>query len=68
VLHYELPNSAQAYAHRAGRTGRAGQQGTSVALVLDRERGFLKRHARELGIEVEGFVAAEPPHDGDTSP
>jgi ATP-dependent RNA helicase DeaD len=48
VLHYELPSSAKAYVHRAGRTGRAGQAGKSVAFVSDRDRLQLKRIEREL--------------------
>jgi ATP-dependent RNA helicase DeaD len=33
VLHYDLPLSAQAYTHRAGRTGRAGKKGCSVVFA-----------------------------------
>jgi ATP-dependent RNA helicase RhlE len=51
VLHYELPNSAQAYVHRAGRTGRAGDSGSSVVFVSDSDRSKLKLLERELGFE-----------------
>ena len=51
VLHYELPNSAQAYVHRAGRTGRAGRSGTSVVFASDGDRVKLKILERELGFE-----------------
>lgn len=51
VLHYELPSSARAYLHRAGRTGRAGQTGISVLWVGDTERSQLARIERELGIQ-----------------
>jgi superfamily II DNA/RNA helicase len=51
VLHYELPSSAPGYVHRAGRTGRAGRDGVSVAFVSPQELGVLQRYARELGIE-----------------
>lgn len=54
VLHYELPSSGKAYVHRAGRTGRAGQSGSSVVFVCDDERAQLKRIERELGLT---FVA-----------
>jgi len=50
VLHYELPTSALAYVHRAGRTGRAGKQGRSVAFVTREQRATLSRFERELGI------------------
>jgi ATP-dependent RNA helicase DeaD len=55
VLHYELPSSAQAYVHRAGRTGRAGRKGTSVAFVMDNELPTLLRFAGELDIECPPF-------------
>jgi superfamily II DNA/RNA helicase len=50
VFHYDLPRSAAAYVHRAGRTGRAGQKGSSVVLVEDAARGALRRLAKELGL------------------
>lgn len=37
VFNYELPNKADTYLHRVGRTGRAGQQGCAVSLVSPRE-------------------------------
>jgi len=51
VLHYDLPNSPQAYVHRAGRTGRAGKTGRSVVFVSDEQKSLLKRFSKELGIE-----------------
>ncbi len=51
VLHYELPPSAEAYLHRAGRTGRAGKHGHSVVLVSAAKRYLAERHAQELGIK-----------------
>jgi ATP-dependent RNA helicase DeaD len=50
VLNYELPMSAEAYVHRAGRTARAGKVGQSVLFVTDAERPRLERIARDLQI------------------
>ena len=50
VLHYELPSSALAYVHRAGRTGRAGKSGQSVVLVTREDRPQQERIAKELGL------------------
>jgi superfamily II DNA/RNA helicase len=50
VLHYELPSSALAYVHRAGRTGRAGKQGRSVVFVTRQQRAAISRFEKELGI------------------
>ena len=38
VVHVDPPNDAKDYLHRAGRTARAGEQGTVVTLVLPRQR------------------------------
>lgn len=53
VLHYDLPQSPEAYVHRAGRTGRAGQTGSSVVFVDDRGHADALRIARALGLEWE---------------
>ncbi len=50
VLHFELPSSAQAYVHRAGRTGRAGKSGHSVLLVTREQRPMLERFSKALHV------------------
>jgi len=50
VLHFELPTSAPAYVHRAGRTGRAGATGHSVLFATQADRPTLARLERELGL------------------
>lgn len=55
VLHYELPPSALAYVHRAGRTGRAGRAGQSVSFINDAERSRLERIAAELALPLSPF-------------
>ncbi len=52
VVNYELPPKADAYVHRTGRTGRAGQPGLAVALVSSREQERLARIAAELGLDI----------------
>mgnify|MGYP000256190063 CR=1 FL=1 len=37
VIHYTTPDEIENYTHRSGRTGRAGNKGTSIALVSPRE-------------------------------
>ncbi|WP_298012845.1 DEAD/DEAH box helicase [uncultured Aquabacterium sp.] len=41
VVNFELPNVAEDYVHRIGRTGRAGADGEAVSLVCVDEEGFL---------------------------
>ncbi len=44
VVHYDLPNGAEALLHRSGRTGRAGRKGVCALIVLPRAR----RRAEQL--------------------
>lgn len=42
VINYEIPNVAEQYVHRIGRTARASASGRAVAFVADDERAYLK--------------------------
>ena len=42
VVNYELPDVAEDYVHRIGRTGRAGNEGEAVSLVCIDEHALLK--------------------------
>jgi ATP-dependent RNA helicase RhlE len=42
VVNFELPNVAEDYVHRIGRTGRAGNEGEAMSLVCVDELGLLK--------------------------
>jgi ATP-dependent RNA helicase RhlE len=53
VVNFELPNAAEDYVHRIGRTGRAGVSGKAVSLVDREEMRFLK--------EIERFIKREIP-------
>jgi len=39
VIHYRLPDEAEIYTHRSGRTARAGKSGTSIVLINVKEKG-----------------------------
>lgn len=41
VINYELPETAETYTHRIGRTGRAGQTGFALSFCDKEERGQL---------------------------
>ncbi len=43
IINYELPNEAESYVHRIGRTGRAGAEGKAFSLVCDRDIESLAR-------------------------
>ncbi|WP_298653712.1 DEAD/DEAH box helicase [uncultured Proteiniphilum sp.] len=42
VINYDLPDVAETYVHRIGRTGRAGNTGTALTFCADEERDMLK--------------------------
>lgn len=43
VINYNLPEDVESYTHRSGRTGRAGKEGISVAIINSKEKGKLRR-------------------------
>lgn len=50
VINYDLPDSAESYVHRIGRTGRAGKEGTAISLIhpLDKRKlRDIERHIRQ---------------------
>ena len=71
VVNFELPNVAEDYVHRIGRTGRAGASGAAISLVDREELKYLKDIEKLINreipkVQVEGFEAPtviepEPP-------
>ena len=53
VIQYEPPEEAEAYIHRAGRTGRAGATGIAISLVNKGEKFALERIAKLYSIQME---------------
>jgi len=42
VINYDLPDQAESYIHRIGRTGRAGKTGTAIAIIQPADRRKLR--------------------------
>ena len=53
VINFELPQVAEDYVHRIGRTGRAGHQGHAISLVCAEENSQLR--------DIERFIKREIP-------
>ncbi|PHM36006.1 ATP-dependent RNA helicase RhlE [Xenorhabdus innexi] len=74
VVNYELPNVAEDYVHRIGRTGRAEATGQAISLVCVDEHKLLKDIERLLkreiprittpGYEPDPSIKAEPIQNG----
>ena len=50
VINYNLPDDDEIYVHRSGRTGRAGRNGISIAIIHGREHRRIKEIERKSGI------------------
>jgi ATP-dependent RNA helicase RhlE len=53
VINYDLPDVAENFIHRVGRTGRAGEHGVASTLFLKEQRTELFQMERLLGIRME---------------
>jgi ATP-dependent RNA helicase RhlE len=53
VINYDLPDVAENFIHRVGRTGRAGERGVASTLFLRDQRTELFQLERTLGIRME---------------
>ncbi len=65
VVNFDLPNVAEDYVHRIGRTGRAGSTGDAVSLVCGEDRPLLNAIERLTGKQIEqriiaGFEPTQP--------
>ncbi|AQY22823.1 DEAD/DEAH box helicase [Riemerella anatipestifer] len=52
VIHYSLPDDPEVFVHRSGRTGRAGKDGISMALIKPEETRKLKHIKVQTQIEL----------------
>jgi ATP-dependent RNA helicase RhlE len=64
VINFELPNIAEDYVHRIGRTGRAGANGEAISLVSSDEIAYLKAIEKLLKQKlktavIDGFEPSE---------
>ena len=68
VVNFELPNVAEDYVHRIGRTGRAGSEGKAVSLVCVDEHGLLKGIERLIKRDLEKRIEPGFEPDPDAKP
>ena len=68
VINYDLPDVAESFIHRVGRTGRAGEQGLASTFFVREQRTELFQLERVLGIRIErvsanGQMSEKKAHD-----
>ncbi len=59
VINFELPNIAESYVHRIGRTGRAGESGRAIAFCDAEEKEYLTDIQKLIGKKID----VESDHD-----
>ena len=52
IFNLDLPGDPKGYLHRAGRTGRMGEAGTSIFIVTEREVPFVRRCEKDFKIKI----------------
>lgn len=53
VINYQLPEDADDYVHRIGRTGRAGATGTSICFACEQDSFMIPEVEAETGVKLE---------------
>jgi superfamily II DNA/RNA helicase len=66
VINFDAPGDQDAYVHRIGRTGRAGNRGAGISFILEDQVGEMRRIARDLGLSRE-FDLDRPNKSGQTT-
>jgi ATP-dependent RNA helicase RhlE len=62
VVNYELPDVAEDYVHRIGRTGRAGETGIAISLVCKAEQLKLQAIEKLLKASLPQEILTDLPH------
>ncbi len=52
VINYEVPDVAETYVHRIGRSGRAGEEGTAISLSEPEENQYIRDIQKLIGEEL----------------
>jgi len=53
VINYDMPNIAETYVHRIGRSGRAGEEGNAISICEPEENAFIKDIERLIKQKIE---------------
>ena len=53
VINYDIPNIAETYVHRIGRSGRAGEEGNAISLCEPEENEYIKDIEKLINHRIE---------------
>ena len=53
VINFGLPDDAESYTHRSGRTGRVGKNGTSISIIHIKEKGRIAQFEKAINKKFE---------------
>ena len=53
IINYGLPDDAESYTHRSGRTGRVGKTGTSIAIIHLKEKHKIREIEKSINKKFE---------------
>jgi ATP-dependent RNA helicase RhlE len=67
VINYDLPEVAENFIHRVGRTGRAGERGVASTFFGREQRSELHQLERTLGIRMERMTSTSDRREKDSS-
>jgi len=70
VFNYDIPQDAESYVHRVGRTGRAGTEGLAITLYSPADRTTLELIEKQLNITIQkqNLVKNDSPHTNQEKP
>lgn len=52
VINYDIPNVAETYVHRIGRSGRAGDEGVAISICEPEENDFVKEIEKLIKLKI----------------
>lgn len=53
VINYDIPNESETYVHRIGRSGRAGEEGTSISLCEPEENAYIRDIEKLIKVKID---------------
>jgi len=68
VINYDIPDTADAYTHRIGRTGRAAKTGDAFTFVTNKDEAVVRTIERVLGAKVDRRSIADFDYNKPASP